>query len=390
MHQPLSGLRILTLEQYGAGPYGTQLLASLGADVIKIENPSVGGDSARLAGPYFLGDHDSEFFQTFNRGKRSMSLDLKDRGDRRIFDRLVMSADACANNLRGDQASELKVDYPHLSAVKPDIVCAHLSAYGRQGERKHWPGYDYLMQAEAGLMAMTGEPDTPPTRFGMSMIDYMGGTMMALGLVSAVLGAKRTGRGCDVDVSLFDAALHQLSYSATWFLNEGKCAERLERSAHPSVAPSQLFRTADGWLFVMCQLPKFWGAFCKAVGRPDLLDNPHYADMAARRANRAKLQDELDAFLSTRSTAEWMTVLGGVTPVAPVNSMACALASPQARHMIETVSHPDKPDGLKMIRDPFRINAAPTPTRRAPKLGEDTRAILDEMLSESHEDRAAE
>lgn len=390
MHQPLSGLRVLTIEQDGAGPYGTQLLASLGADVIKIENPSTGGDSGRCAGPYFLGEYDSEFFQTFNRGKRSMALDLKDRGDRRIFERLLATADACANNLRGDLPAELKVDYAHLREIKPDIVCAHLSAYGRDSERAHWPGYDYLMQAEAGLMAMTGEPDAPPTRFGMSMIDYMGGAMMALGLVSAVLGAKRTGRGCDVDVSLYDVALNQLSYPATWYLNEGKCAERQERSAHPSVAPSQLFRTADGWIFVMCQAPKFWGAFCKAIGREDLLANPAYADMAARRMNREKLQNELDAFLSTRTTAAWMARLGGVAPAAPVNSMSCALGAPEARSRIETVSHPDKPEGLKLVRDPVRINGQNAPSCRAPKLGEDTRDILDEMLSDKPGDRAAE
>ncbi|EAP90436.1 CaiB/BaiF family protein [Oceanicaulis alexandrii HTCC2633] len=390
MHQPLSGLRVLTIEQDGAGPYGTQLLASLGADVIKIENPSTGGDSGRCAGPYFLGEYDSEFFQTFNRGKRSMALDLKDRGDRRIFERLLATADACANNLRGDLPAELQVDYAHLREIKPDIVCAHLSAYGRDSERAHWPGYDYLMQAEAGLMAMTGEPDAPPTRFGMSMIDYMGGAMMALGLVSAVLGAKRTGRGCDVDVSLYDVALNQLSYPATWYLNEGKCAERQERSAHPSVAPSQLFRTADGWIFVMCQAPKFWGAFCKAIGREDLLANPAYADMAARRMNREKLQNELDAFLSTRTTAAWMARLGGVAPAAPVNSMSCALGAPEARSRIETVSHPDKPEGLKLVRDPVRINGQNAPSCRAPKLGEDTRDILDEMLSDKPGDRAAE
>jgi len=390
MHQPLSGLRILAIEQNGAGPYGTQLLASLGADVIKIENPAAGGDSSRSAGPYFLGEYDSEFYQTFNRGKRSMALDLKDRGDRRIFERLLSTADACANNLRGDLPAALKVDFAHLGQIKPDIVCAHLSAYGREGERAHWPGYDHLMQAEAGLMAMTGEPDAPPTRFGMSMVDYMGGTMMALGLVSAVLGARRSGRGCDVDVSLYDVALHQLSYPATWYLNEGKCAERHERSAHPSVAPSQMFRTADGWLFVMCQAPKFWGAFCRALGREDLLANPAYADMAARKANREALQEELDAFLSQRTTAERMKRLGGVTPVAPVNSMSGALGAPQARAMIETVSHPDKPGGLKMVRDPVRINGAYAPSCRAPKLGEDTRDILDDMLCDTPEDRAAE
>ncbi|XBQ16646.1 MAG: CoA transferase [Oceanicaulis sp.] len=390
MHKPLAGLRILTIEQYGAGPYGTQLLASLGAEVIKIENPAVGGDSSRMAGPYFLGDHDSQFFQTFNRGKKSVALDLKDKGDRRIFDRLVKSADAVANNLRGDLPARLGVDYAALSQIKSDIVCAHLSAYGRNNEREAWPGYDYLMQAEAGFLSLTGEPGGPPARFGLSMVDFMTGTMMALGLVSAVLGARQTGQGCDVDTSLLDTALHQLSYPATWFLNEGKETKRLERSSHPSVTPSQLYKTADGWIFLMCQLPKFWGAFCDAVGRHDLLTEPDYADMAARRANRLQLQAELDAFFQKKTTAEWMAILGGKVPVAPVNSIADALSAPAARALVETVEHPDKPGGLKLLREPFTVNGERPSGARAPKLGEHTRAILDELLDGGREDKAAE
>ncbi len=390
MHKPLAGLRILTIEQYGAGPYGTQLLASLGAEVIKIENPASGGDSARQAGPYFLGEHDSQFFQTFNRGKKSVALDLKDKGDRRIFERLVESADAVANNLRGDLPAKLKVDYAALATIKTDIVCAHLSAYGRGGEREAWPGYDYLMQAEAGFLSLTGEPDGPPARFGLSMVDYMTGTMMATALVSAILGARQTGVGCDVDTSLLDTALHQLSYPATWYLNEGKETERLERSSHPSVAPSQLFKTVDGWIFVMCQLPKFWGAFCEAVGREDLLKNPDFADMAARRAHRRWLQDELDAYLSTATTDHWMDVLGGKVPAAPVYTVAEALDAPDAADLIEIVDHPDKPDGLRLLREPFRINGERPTGARAPKLGEHTREILDELLDGDRQDKAAE
>lgn len=390
MDQPLNGLRILTIEQYGAGPYGTQLLAALGAEVIKIENPSEGGDAARLAGPYFLGEHDSQVFQSFNRSKKSVALDLKDRGDRRIFDRLVSSADAVANTLRGEQSQLMGLDYQNLSSIKSDIVCAHLSAYGRTGDRADWPGYDYLMQAEAGLMAMTGEPDHPPARTGLPVLDHMSGALMALGLVSAVLGARQTGQGCDVDVSLMDTALHQLSFPATWFLNEGKCTQREERSAHPSVAPSQVFKTADGWMFVMCQKPKFWGAFCRATGREDWLSRPEFADMAARRANRQLLQKEIDAFLSTKTTAQWMVIIGGKAPVAPVNSVSEALASPQMQAMTEKVVHPDRREGLKLIREPFRINGERPKGTRGPKLGEHTRDILDELLSGERADRAAE
>lgn len=390
MYKPLDGVRILTIEQYGAAPYGTQLLAGLGAEVIKVENAGGGGDSARMAGPYFLGEHDSQFFQTFNRGKKSVTLDLKDKGDRRLFERLVKTADAVANNLRGDLPAKLKVDYAALSALKPDIVCAHLSAYGRGHEREAWPGYDYLFQAEAGFMALTGEPDGPPARFGLSMVDFMTGSMMATTLLAAVLGARANGKGCDVDVSLLDTALHQLSYPATWYLNEGKKTARIERSAHPSVAPSQLFKTADGWLFLMCQLPKFWGVFCETVGREDLLDNADYADAAARRTNRAQLQAELDSFFQTRATEDWVKLLGGKVPVAPVHDLAQALDAPGASHLVETVSHPDRPQGLRMLREPYAVNGERVSGLRAPKLGEHTREILDELIASDIEDKAAE
>ena len=242
---PLQGLRILAVEQYGAGPYGSMHLADLGAEVIKIESPP-GGDVSRGTGPYFLGEGDSLFFQTFNLNKRSLRLDLKAAEGREVFERLVGTADAVLNNLRGDQPVKLGLDYARLGKLNPKVVCAHLSAYGRDNERAAWPGYDYLMQAEAGFMALTGEPDAPPARFGLSMVDFMTGTTMSLGLLAAVIGAMRTGLGRDVDVSLFDVALHQLSYPASWYLNQQHETTRLPRSAHPSTVPCQVYKTADG------------------------------------------------------------------------------------------------------------------------------------------------
>lgn len=376
MYRPLEGIRILTIEQYGAGPYGTQLLAALGAEVIKIENPESGGDSARAAGPHFLGEADSQFFQTFNRGKKSVALDLKDAAGRATFETLVKGADAVANNLRGDLPAKMRVDYAALKSIKPSIVCAHLSAYGRGNEREAWPGYDYLMQAEAGFLSLTGEPDGPPARFGLSMVDFMTGTMMTTTLLAALIGAQRTGRGCDVDVCLLDTALHQLSYPATWFLNEGAETTRLPRSSHPSVVPSQLFRTADGWIFLMCQLPKFWSEFCTAVGRDDLSIDPRFSGVKDRRDNRDALQEELDALFMAKPTAHWMAILGGRVPVAPVHDIASALNAPQARDMTERVEHPDRPGGLALLREPFRIDGERPSQGRAPKLGEHTADIL--------------
>ena len=374
MKTPLKGIRILTIEQYGAAPYATQLMTALGAEVIKIENPK-GGDTARAAGPHFLGEHDSQFFQTFNRGKKSVVLDLKTDTGRSVFERLVASADAVANNLRGDLPAKLKVDYAALKVIKPSIVCAHLSAYGRNNPREAWPGYDYLGQAEAGFLSLTGEPDGPPARFGLSMVDFMSGATLAFGMVSAILGASRTGEGGDVDVALVDVARHQLSYPATWYLNEGDVTERQPRSAHPSVAPSQLFTTRDGWVFLMCQLPKFWEVFCATVGREDLAADARFADVPARGEHRAELQNELDRFFSTQPTAYWVNLLGGKVPIAPVHDLAQALDSPHARDMIETVAHPDRPEGLRMLREPIRLDGELPSQPRGPKLGEHTEEL---------------
>ncbi len=382
MNQPLAGVRIVAVEQYAAGPYGTQLLAELGAEVIKIEAPSLGGDISRSLGPYFLGGGDSEFLQTFCRSKKSVALEIKTPEGRADFERLVGSADAVVNNLRGDQPEKLRITYDHLKALKPSIVCAHLSAYGRGNSREAWPGYDYLMQAEAGFMTMTGEPDAPPTRFGLSMVDFMTGSVWAVGIVSAILGARTTGKGCDVDVSLFDVALHQTSYPATWMMNEGHVTGRLPRGAHPSIAPSQLVRCQDGWAFLMCQNPKFWAVFCDMVGPlhsgPDLAADPRFAGMTERRANIADLTQVLDSIFLTRPRAVWMALFQGRVPFAPVEDLKEALDNPFVAEvaMRDVFEHPAKPHGLHGLASPIKIDGQRAPGKRAPQMGEDNEALL--------------
>ena len=173
---PLAGVRILAVEVYGAGPFGSAHLADLGAEVIKIEQREGGGDVSRAVGPYFLGEHDSHFFQSLNRNKKSLTLDLKHPRGREVLLKLVASADGLMGNLRGDQPEKLGITYKDLAGANPQIVCAHLSAFGRDGSRKAWPGYDYLMQGEAGYLSLTGEPDGPPARMGLSIVDYSTGT----------------------------------------------------------------------------------------------------------------------------------------------------------------------------------------------------------------------
>lgn len=372
---PLSGLRILAVEQYGAGPYGSMHLADLGAEVVKIESPPA-GDVSRATGPYFLGEGDSLFFQTFNLNKRSLQLDLKSAAGREVFERLVKSADAVLNNLRGDQPAKLGLDYATLGKLNLKLVCAHLSAYGRDNERAAWPGYDYLMQAEAGFMALTGEPDAPPARFGLSMVDYMTGTTMAMSLLAAIIGAMRSGEGCDVDVSLFDVALHQLSYPATWYLNQGHRTERLERSAHPSTVPCQVYKTADGWVMVMCMLEKFWQIFIEGIGNPAWAAEERFAGFAARRAARLELTPLVDAILSTRPTAYWTEKFAGRIPIAPVLDIAQALDNPYVQQvdMLQQVEHPQGPQ--RLLRNPVKINGERLSGQAAPALNADAGALL--------------
>ncbi|MDP6565446.1 MAG: CoA transferase [Alphaproteobacteria bacterium] len=379
MSLPLSGLRVITVEHYGAGPYGTGYLADLGADVIKIENRRTGGDMSRGIGPYHLGENDSQFFQSFNRNKRSLSLDLKHPRGREVLHRLAASADGLVDNLRGNQPAKLGLRYDDLKAANPRLVCTHLSAYGSEGERAGWPGYDFLMQAEAGFLDLTGEPDGPPARFGLSVVDFMTGITAMFALLAGITEARQSGQGRDLQVSLFDVAMHQLSYPAVWYLNEGLRTGRVARSGHPFVVPSQLYRTRDGWIFVMAQHQRFWETLCDKVGRPEWKADDRFKDYEGRHEHRDELTELLDEVLQQRDTAEWIELLAGAVPCGPVNDLAQALDSPFFRQHggIQEVDHPDRP-GLKLLNNPIRLGE-PIPARPGPKLGADTGPILEEL-----------
>ncbi len=378
---PLQGIRIVSVEQYGAGPWASMYLADMGAEVIKIEAPQ-GGDSSRASGPHFLGKDDSQFFQTFNLGKRSVALDLRTDEGRAVFRRLAVTADAVMNNMRGDQPGKIGLDYAALGSLKPSLVCVHLSGYGRTGERAAWPAYDYLMQAEAGFLHLTGEPDGPPTRMGLSIVDYLTGITTAFALTAALLGAARTGRGRDVDVTLYDVAVHQLSYPATWYLNEGDETLRRPRSGHPAVVPTEVFPTADGQVFIMCVLPKFWEALCAEVGLPELVTDPQFATPRARFANRDVLAGLLDGALKAHPTQHWMARLAGKVPVAPVLTVAQALDNPYlaATGGIQRFDHPARA-GFRALSSPIRVDGERATARPAPALGADTDAVLAEVMS---------
>jgi crotonobetainyl-CoA:carnitine CoA-transferase CaiB-like acyl-CoA transferase len=305
-------------------------------------------------------------------------LDIKSEAGHAAFLSLVANADAVVNNLRGDLPDKLGLDYATLARTKPAIVCLHISAYGRDNARAAWPGYDYLMQAESGLMHLTGEPDGPPSRFGApSMIDHMTGMTAMVGLLAALLDARTTGKGCDVDVSLLDVALHQLGYAAVWYLNEGLRATRQPRSAHFSVAPVQTLATQDGWIFVMCMTEKFWRAFIEAIGRPELQADPRFATVRSRHANRETLTRVLDEELSRQPTRYWLARFEGLLPAAPVLDVATALDSEfvAANGMVQKVPHPARSD-LRMLSNPLKIDGRRLASQVCSPLGADNAELL--------------
>jgi crotonobetainyl-CoA:carnitine CoA-transferase CaiB-like acyl-CoA transferase len=376
---PLRDVRIIAVEQYGAGPFGSLQLADLGADVIKVEDPRTGGDVGRTVPPYAEGE-DSLFFEAFNRGKRSISLDLGTAAGRRVFEDLVRSADAVFSNLRGDATNKLRLRYADLAPVNPRIVCCALTAFPLDGPRASEPGYDYLVQGLAGWMSLTGEPDAPPTKTGPSVVDFASGLNAALALVAAVHGARRDGIGGDCDVNMLDTAIGFLGYLATWHLTAGYEPARTAHSAHPSLVPFQNFATADGWIVIACAKEKFWQRLVVALERPDLASDSRYSEFEGRRRHADDLRTTLRDVFVSRPTGEWLTRLTAAgVPCAPVNNVAEGLAEHRASggRQIET-THPRF--GTVRHAGPM-IRHEPQPERhsRAPARGEHTAAVLDEI-----------
>jgi crotonobetainyl-CoA:carnitine CoA-transferase CaiB-like acyl-CoA transferase len=380
---PLDGVRILAVSQFGAGPFGTQMLADLGADIIKIEDPGVGGDSARYVPP-FQGEADSPYFQSFNRGKRSVSINLRHPDGQAVFHDLVRVSDAVFNNARGDLPDKLGLTYDLLKEINPRVVCCSLTGYGRTGPRAAEPAFDYLVQGYAGYMAVTGEPDGPPGKCGVSVIDFAGGYAAMVGLMVGLFDAQRTGVGRDVDIALLDTAVSMLSYFAVWTLNHDWIAERTRSSAHQTLVPAQNFPTRDGWIVIFCNKDKFWRDLVETLGAPELAEDARFRTFGDRFAHKDALLPLLQARFATRTTEEWLDRLRGRVPCAPVNDVRQALADPQvlARDMIVEVEHPDF-GTLREVRSPVRTEGEIRHPARAPRLGEHTDQILREVLSYS-------
>jgi crotonobetainyl-CoA:carnitine CoA-transferase CaiB-like acyl-CoA transferase len=384
---PLDGLRILAVTQLGAGPFGMTFLGDLGAEVIKVEDPSTAGDEARRVPPFAdAGMNDGVYYQAFNRGTRSLTLNLRVPEGQALLRRLAARVDAVYNNLRGDLPERLGLDYASLRDANPRIVCCSLSGFGRTGPRRGEPAYDYLLQAYAGFMSLTGEPDAPPTKCGISIVDFSGGMLSTLALMIGLHRARETGVGCDLDVSLLDTALSMLNYLGAWTLNRHWRPQRYPSGAHQSLVPSQTFRTADGWLVLMIMKEKFWERLVERLERADLRDDPRFRTFADRLRHRDVLVPLLDAEFLRRTTAEWLDRLRGFVPVAPVYGVGEALADAQveARQMIVSVEHP-RLGTLRELGCPIKMEGVVPRYEPGAALGADTAGLLEEIGVDARE-----
>jgi crotonobetainyl-CoA:carnitine CoA-transferase CaiB-like acyl-CoA transferase len=352
----------------------------MGAEIIKIEDPRSGGDIARYVGP-FQEAEDSLFYETFNRNKKSISLDLSTTGGQDVFHDIVRVSDAVYSNLRGDVPEQLGLLYEQLKGVNKRIVCCSLSGFGLNGPRKAEPAYDYVIQGITGWMSLTGEPDGPPTKTGLSLVDYCAGLVAAMALLTGIHAARRDDHGMDCDLSLFDVAIGLLTYPATWYLYGSDAPERTANSAHPSLVPFQNFRTADGWIVIACAKEKFWPRLAKAIGRPELGSDVRFANFAARRRNRDVLIPLLTEVFSSQTTGFWLpTIQAAGVPVGPVNSLGQAIAETQtsARKMIIEVDHP-RWGKVRQTASPLRVGDQAL-YRRAPFRNEHAEEVLRGIL----------
>lgn len=380
---PLADLRILAVEQFAAGPFGSLQLADLGAEVIKIEDPGTGGDIGRYVAPFNAGE-DSLFFETFNRNKTSVSLDLTTELGQQVLHDLVAVSDVVFYNLRGDVPERLGLTYDSLRRANERIVCCSLSGFGLDGPRSAEPAYDYIIQGLTGWMSLTGEPGGPPTKTGLSVVDLSSGLAAAVAVLAGVHAARRDGVGMDCDVSLFDTAISMLSYPGTWYLTGAAAPERRRYSGHPSLVPFQNFQTADRWIVVGCAKEKFWERMV-AVVDPSLADDPRFTTFALRRENESVLLPYLERIFLEQPSHHWLEKLKTVgVPCGPVNDVAEALAEEQvaSRDLVVETTHPVH-GAVRQPASAVRAGPRRAEPRRAPFRGEHTASVLVDLLGYS-------
>ena len=386
---PLAGLRVIDLSTVLAGPYATMLLADLGADVIKVEPPE--GDATRGWGPPWVGDAEAgtrtaAYYLAVNRNKRSVRLDLRQAAGADILRRLLTDADVLIENFRPGALARLGFDDPALRALNPDLIHLAISGYGPDGPAAERPGYDFVIQAVAGLMSITGDDDADgghPTKVGVAISDVVSGLFATIGILAGLLARRQDGpvRGQRIDVSLLASTLAVLVNQAQNAFTTGESPGR-RGNAHPNIVPYETFATSDGQIVVAVGSERQWPRFCAAIGDAALADDPRFATNGDRVASRAALRPLIAERLAARSSAHWLAVLADAdVPCGSITDVLTAFESPEARarSMLVEVEHP----ALGVLRQagiPIEFDETPGAVRTAPPLlGEHTDEVLAEL-----------
>jgi formyl-CoA transferase/CoA:oxalate CoA-transferase len=376
---PLVGVRVLDLSRILSGPFATMVFADLGAEVIKLENPSTGDDTRQWAPPY-QGDQ-SAYFLSVNRNKRGVAVDLKTEQGLDIALRLADRADILVENFRPGTAGRLGLGYDALAARNPRLIYASISGFGQTGPYAYEPGYDAIAQALGGVMSVTGEADGNPVRVGNSVADLSASWWAAIGILAALHARHTTGRGEWIDISLLDGQIASLTYLAGGYFASGDVPRRYG-SAHPSIVPYQALRTGDGLLMVAVGNDTLWRRFASLLGLAELADNPRFDTNPQRVANRTELITIIEAALAAKGSAGWAEELSRVgIPAGAINTIDAALVHPQvaARDMVLTTEHPTA-GTLHMTGSPIKLSDYTTTVRRPPPtLGEHTDEVLREL-----------
>ncbi|MEE9501994.1 MAG: CoA transferase [Candidatus Aminicenantaceae bacterium] len=386
MKRPLSDVRILDLSRMLSGPFASMMLADLGAEVIKIEDPD-GGDKTRTMGPKLL-EGQSAYFLSINRNKKSLTLDLRKEKAREVFYKLVKISDVILDNFRPGVLERLDCSYERLKSINPEIISCSISSFGHTGPDKDLPGFDLILQARGGAMSITGEPERAPIRMGIPTGDLAGAMSAAYAVLAALYSREKTGAGQKIDISLLDCQASLLTYVAQYFILDGKIPGPIG-SGHQTVVPYQAFKTKDDYIVIAIFVEKFWEKLCKILGVEHLANDPKFSTNDRRRENKKELLPILEHIFLEKTSAEWLKLASeeGI-PSAPVNTVDKVISDPQllARNMLVDVDHPAY-GKVKVLGNPVKMSGFTEETfTAAPTLGEHNQEILSELLGYSQEE----
>lgn len=394
--QALAGIRVLDLSRVLAGPWATQTLGDLGAEVIKIEKPGE-GDDTRGWGPPWLADgegrptRESAYFLTANRNKRSVTIDMATPEGQALIRRLAATSDVVVENFKVGGLKRYGLDHESLSAVNPRLVYCSITGFGQDGPEAGRAGYDFMIQGMSGLMSVTGSPDTEPQKIGVALVDILTGLNAAIAVLAALEQRHRTGRGQHIDVALFDVAVASLANQALNFLVGGTAPRRLG-NAHPNIVPYQAFETADGHLILAVGNDAQFARFCRIADLPDIAADLRFSTNRDRVAHRDELIPRVAGALKRQTTGEWLAMLDAAgIPAGPINTIAQAFAEPQALARGLAMNLPHALGGIAPgVRSPLRLGDCPPGTPLAPPtLGQHTDEVLETLLGLGPEERAA-